>query len=64
MHGLKHNQTILEMNLSKNDLTMASIKKLAPILHTTRIEDLDLSCNPLGNAGIKALSENFFEVVI
>ena len=50
--------------MSKNDLTAASIKKLAPILHTTRIEDLDLACNPLGNAGIKSLSEHFFEIVI
>ena len=58
--GLLANRTLLCLNLSKNDITSSSIEKFAPILHTTAIEELDLSLNPLGNNGVKCLSENLF----
>lgn len=61
--GLIDNQTLFYLNLSKNDITSSSIEKFAPILHRTALEELDLSLNPLGNNGVRCLSENFSERV-
>ena len=49
------------MNLSKNDITQSGLEHFAPILFKTNISELDLSLNPLGNNGVRCLSENFFE---
>ena len=56
--GLKDNRTILELNLSKNDITAAGIEHFAFVLWKTGIQELDISLNPLGNAGVKYLAEN------
>lgn len=61
--GLVGNRTLFCLNLSKNDITSSGLETFAPMLHTTAIKDLDLSLNPLGNSGIRILSENLFEMV-
>ena len=57
--GLIGNQSIFNLNLSKNDITQAGMEHFAPILTKTKLEELDLSLNPLGNSGVRTLAENF-----
>jgi hypothetical protein len=61
--GLVGNLTLFHINLSKNDITSSGIEKFGPILFRTAISELDLSQNPLGNNGVRCLSENLFEKV-
>ena len=56
--GLVDNQTLLYLNLSKNDITCSGMEPFAPILLKTAIQELDLSMNPLGNNGVIVLAEN------
>ena len=55
--GLKDNHTLKNLNIAKNDITVSGLEPLAEILSLTSVEDLDLSMNPLGNAGIAVLSQ-------
>lgn len=61
--GIMGNKTLFHLNLSKNDITQSGIEKFAPILFRTSLTELDLSLNPLGNNGVKVLSDNFSENV-
>lgn len=55
--------TLFNLNLAKNDITVSGIEVFAPILYRTGITELDLSLNPLGNNGVRCLSENLWEKV-
>ena len=57
-YGLKDNKTILYLNLSKNDISSAGIEHFSLVLCYTGIQELDISLNPLGNAGVKFFAEN------
>ena len=61
--GLRGNRSLFNLCLSKNDITSSGIEKFAPVLFYSAITELDLSLNPLGNNGVKCLSENLFEQV-
>ena len=52
---------MFHLNVSKNDITQSGLEHFAPILFQTNISELDLSLNPLGNNGVRCLSENLFE---
>lgn len=45
------------MNIAKNDITVSGLEAFAEILPTTGIAELDLSLNPLGNAGMTVLGQ-------
>ena len=55
--GLKDNQLLLYLNIAKNDITVDGFESFTEILPTTKIEDLDLHQNPLGNAGMTLLGQ-------
>ena len=61
--GLIDNITLFNLNLSKNDITSSGIEKFSTILYRTAISELDLSQNPLGNNGVRCLSEHLIEKV-
>ncbi len=51
--GLSHNRLLTQLNLSNNEITSYGMEKLKDALKSTKIVELDLSFNPLGNAGIE-----------
>ena len=54
--GLKDSKTLFYLNVAKNDLTACGMEALAKVLVSTEIVELDVSFNPLGNAGITELT--------
>jgi hypothetical protein len=51
---------LTKLNISKNEITTIGMSRLKESLKTTVIIDLDISSNPLGNSGIKELSDFLF----
>jgi Ran GTPase-activating protein (RanGAP) involved in mRNA processing and transport len=49
-----------KLNISKNEITTNGMSRLKESLKTTIIVELDISQNPLGNSGIKELSNYLF----
>ena len=54
--GLRDSKTLFYLNVAKNDLTASGMEAFAKVLVTTEIIELDVSFNPLGNAGITELT--------
>ena len=44
--------SLLNLNISKNDITVSGLEVFTKVLHTTNLRELDLSFNPFGNAGL------------
>ena len=61
--GLPLCPTLFVLNIAKNDITQSGIEKFAPILFRTKISELDLSLNPLGNGGVRCFADNLWEKV-
>jgi Ran GTPase-activating protein (RanGAP) involved in mRNA processing and transport len=54
--GIKVNRSLIDIDLSKNDLTSSSIGKLASALRHSPLQRLILRQNAIGNEGAKELS--------
>ena len=59
--GLKNNKSIYSLNISKNDITVSGIEAFTQIIQNTWIQELDLSFNPIGNAGITELANSLIK---
>ena len=44
--------SLLNLNISKNDITVSGLEVFMKVLQTTNLMELDLSFNPFGNAGL------------
>jgi Ran GTPase-activating protein (RanGAP) involved in mRNA processing and transport len=55
--ALNKNKTLFFLNLSKNDITLKGAERLSRGLQDSALVQLDLSHNPLGDAGIRALAD-------
>ena len=51
------NQTLLKLNIALNDINSGGIDHLYETLSLTKIRDLNVSRNPLKNAGIKKIGD-------
>lgn len=58
--GLANNKTLVMLDISKNDLTSTSIKKLSSVLSNSEIIQLNLRQNAIGNEGVSHLC-NYIE---
>lgn len=53
------NESIFELDLSKNDLSGLDLEPFAEVLSTTAIRNLDLSWNPIEDAGAAKIGVHF-----
>ena len=49
------NNTLISLNLSKNELSVVSIKDLAEALQESVVEELNLNQNPVADTGMEHL---------
>jgi Ran GTPase-activating protein (RanGAP) involved in mRNA processing and transport len=51
------NNTLVSLNLSHNELTLPAIEKIQEVLPKTKLRELILSLNNIGNQGAELLSK-------
>jgi Ran GTPase-activating protein (RanGAP) involved in mRNA processing and transport len=57
--GLKASRNLVYLNLSKNEITSASMTELVQALNKHQLADLDLSQNAINDSGVACLSRIF-----
>ena len=61
--GLRDNISLFYLNIAKNEITENGIEALSQVLASTQLEELDVSCNDLGNVGIAELANALSPIV-
>lgn len=54
--GLDGNKTLISLKVAANDINSVGAEYLKNVIGTTKISQIDISKNPLGNAGIKKIA--------